>query len=202
MNRVAVTVGLLLFAVCTIATPSDLNSEKTIPLSTVVTTGPQGELKAFQVEFPNEVERRKQFQQISAFSSGASNLFLVDATNSLDAFKATLSVLEGSHSAETPAPVNTAEPKRGNYWLVAYLGVGPSEPVWWVVESVTIKRNAIRVTFHQAKGNLVTRDVWRFYYWIPVGTLDPGKYQLEFYNVKEKAVTLSRRVTIEPSKHE
>jgi hypothetical protein len=171
--------------------------EKSVPLCSIVTTSPQPNVKAFEVAFPDETQRRKMFQQISAFSGGASNLFLVDATNPLDAFKATLSVLQGSHSAETPAPVNTAEPKRGSYWLVVYLGVGPSQPVWWVVESATIARSTIRLSYHQPKANIVTRDVWRFYYWVPLEKLPAGNYQLELYDIREKAVTLSRRVTID-----
>jgi hypothetical protein len=62
-------------------------------------------------------------------------------------------------------------------------------------------QNAIRVNYHQSKANMVSLDVWRYYYWIPLGTLDPGNYQLEFYNTKENAVTLSRRVTVPPKKH-
>jgi len=58
------------------------------------------------------------------------------------------------------------------------------------------------VSYNQPTANIVTRDVWRFYYWVPLGTLDPGDYQLEFYNTKEKAVTLSRRVTVEQDKHD
>jgi hypothetical protein len=200
MKFFTLPVGFLSWCVAALAwaeTPN-VGTERSIPLTSIFTTSPQGGVQAFEVVFPKEGERRKQFQRISAFSSGASNLFLVDATNPLDAFKASLSVLEGSHSADTPAPVNTADPERGSHWLVAYLGVGPSQPVWWVVESVTVNRNAIRVNYHQPKASIVTRDVWKFYYWIPVGTLDPGKYQLEFYNTKEKAVTLSRRVTVEP----
>lgn len=201
MNLATVSVGAVLLGCCVIVATAQSNEEKSIPLSSIITTSPQSDLQAFDVAFPNENERRKLFQQIRAFSSGASNLFLVDATNKLDAFKAGLSVLEGSHSADTPAPVNTADPKRGSHWLVAYLGVGPSDPVWWVVESVKIRRDTIRVSYHQPKANQVTRDVWRFYYWVPLGTLDPGNYQLEFYNTKEKAVTLSRRVTVERDKH-
>jgi len=201
MNRVALLIGLLLSAGATAATPTS-KADPAIPLSKIVTTSPQSDLQAFEVVFPNEIERRKLFQRISAFSSGASNLFLVDATNTLDAFKASLSVLEGSHSADTPALVNTDDPDRGSHWLVAYLGVGPSQPVSWVVESVTVKRNSIRVSYHQPKANIVTGDIWRFYYWVPLGTLDPGNYQLEFYTTKEKAVTLSRRVTVQRDKRD
>jgi hypothetical protein len=196
MNRIMTAIGIFVFGLCAVIAP-EINSVKTIPLSSVITTGPQPEAKAFEVAFPDEAERRKLVEQISAFSGGASNLFLVDATNSLDAFEATLSVLQGSHSAETPAPVNTAEPQRGSYWLVAYLGVGPSQPVSWIVESATIDRNTIRVSYHHPKANIVTRDVWRFYYWVPLGKLAAGNYQLELYDTREKAVTLSRRVRID-----
>ncbi|MCC7473970.1 MAG: hypothetical protein IT425_01125 [Pirellulales bacterium] len=201
MNRFAIAAGFALLAVWAVANAAESQAEKRIPLSSIFTTSPQADVEAFEVAFPNEDERRKLFQQISAFSSGASNVFLVDATNKLDAFKATLSVLEGSHSADTPAPVNAGEPERGSHWLVVYLGVGPSEPVWSVVEAVNVRRKTMRVNYHHPKANIVTRDVWRYYYWIPLGTLDPGNYQLELYNTKEKAVVLSRRVTVKSDKY-
>ncbi|MEX2316344.1 MAG: hypothetical protein WD669_04270 [Pirellulales bacterium] len=193
--KIVSVIGLAMLTVFSVAAVSD-DAERSIPLSSIITSSPQPDVQAFEVAFPNQEERLKISQQIGAFSSGASNLFLVDAIKPLNVVRATISVLQGSHSGNSPAPVNTADPEQGSHWLVVYLGVGPSQPVWWTVESVTVTQNTIRVNYHSADARMVTRDVWRYYYWAPLGKLDAGAYQLELYDTKDKAVTLLRRVKV------
>jgi hypothetical protein len=191
MNRLVITTVLLV-----LISPS-AHSAETVPLSEILTTSPQPGLRKFTATFPNADERRKLSQRLNAFSSGASNVFMVDAPSPQDAFKASLSVLEGAHTANYSAPVNKAQPIRGNHWLVAYLGLGPSEPCFWIVESIEINADQIQLKYHQAKAGTITADVARYYYWIPLGTLQPGPYQLNLLNSADDTVTLSRRVTIQ-----
>jgi hypothetical protein len=41
-----------------------------------------------------------------------------------------------------------------------------------------------------------TADIHYYYYWVPLGKLDDGVYNLELFDTDLKAVTLMRRVEI------
>jgi hypothetical protein len=147
---------------------------------------------------PDDLQR-EWLQQIHALSGGASNAFLVDATNPKDAIDASLSVLRGSHSAGKATPVNMPNAARGSYWLVGYLGLGPSEPLSWELKGATVDGSTIRITYQQPKVTMATRDVWYFYYWVPLGKLKPGTYRLELYDATRNATTLTRQVEVPPA---
>jgi hypothetical protein len=131
--------------------------ERAISLSQIVTTSPQQGMLHRKDVFPRKDGTRDpvvndyQFQQIErAATSGASNVFLVDAPDIYGATNATSSIVLGSRAARTPAPVNAPKAKTGNYWFVAYLGAGPSSPTWWTVESVVVSASKIRMTYRES----------------------------------------------------
>lgn len=130
-------------------------------------------------------------------ASGPSDVFLVDATTMHEAVSASASVFVGSRSASTPAPVNKQNPLRGNLWLVAYLGKSHSSPMRWVVDSATVTENKIRLAYREPQWNIGTSDSMPYLYWIPLGKIEPGIYEVELFDADEKAVILMRRVKVE-----
>jgi hypothetical protein len=84
----------------------------------------------------------------------------------------------------------------GNNWLVAYLGCGHSRPPNWVVDRATVDGNTVRLTYRKPQAKWETGDVVRYYYWVPIGVLDDGAYNLELYDADLKIVTLMRRAEV------
>jgi hypothetical protein len=98
--------------------------------------------------------------------------------------------------------VNVPDPPRGNHWLLVYLGIGPSNPTWWTVESVAVGKERIILNYQKSNANSANRALHRYCYWIPLGKLDLGTYVLELVDVNKGAVTLMRRVEIaSPTEH-
>src|SRR5258707_685267 len=98
------------------------NEVKKVSLSEIVTTSPQKGLQSVRdvlLQKGNAQTADGYLRQLLIGSNGSSNVFLVDATTIYDALEASSSILVGSRSAETPAPVNTSQPTRGTHWLVA-----------------------------------------------------------------------------------
>jgi len=181
---------------------------RTIPLSSVVTTGSQKGMKratkVFQLDdgkrdnkaYYNSIEQIEQGTR-----SGASNVFLVDATTIQDAIWASTRIILGSDSARIPAPVNTPNPVRGSHWLVAYLGTAPSTPTWWTVERITVSGKTIRLTYRESPPTGATRDAESYYYWAPLGPLAAGIYDLELFDAGRNMVSLMRKVEVESKKN-
>lgn len=132
----------------------------------------------------------------SAGPNGASNVFLVGAATWHDAVRASTNVFFGAHSANTPAPVGAPRKNPGGFWLVAYLGSAHSDPLPWVIDNATVKDKKIRLAYHNSKSITASRDIVPYYYWIPLGKLESGVYELELYDADQEAVTLMRRVTV------
>lgn len=171
----------------------------TIPLSEIVTTSPQEGLKAVQdimQQKGNAQSGNEYLRKLLAGTNGSSNVFLVDATSIYDALAASFSILVGARSAETPAPVNTAEPKRGSHWLVAYLGSGHSSPSRWTIERVTVDTNKLVLTYRKSSPAPASEDSRQYYYWIPLGKLNPGVYEVQLFDADKEAVILMRRVDV------
>jgi hypothetical protein len=209
MNRVVLSFGFaiaaLLSAVAAAETPNEQADERrVIPLSAIVTTSPQNGLQHVRDALQQEDCERKSaatvgyLRQIQSVANGSSNVFLVDATNICDAISASFSIFLGSRSADTPAPVNTPDPIRGNHWLVVYLGLGPSNPTWWIVESVTVEGSQIALTYRKSPPSPTTADEHPYYYWIDLGALDPGFRELQLLDADSGSATLARRVEVAP----
>ncbi len=195
---VGIAICLLLAARVMAEEPAD--QKRTIPLSEIVTTGPQKDLRSIDdVVGPTEAYNSFMMRFRNA-GDGSSNVFLVDAKKIRDALEASANVLFGSRSAETPASQDKPKPERGSHWLVVYLGSGPSNPVWWTVESVTVDKGKVIFTYHKSKPQPATDDVRRYYYWVPLGKLDATNYDIQMYDSDKTAVTLMRRVEVSQSK--
>jgi hypothetical protein len=175
-----------------------------IPLSSITSTSGQEELQPAKAG--TRIENGKAvyvsefgyiLQQIfNGSDSGASNVFLVEAPQNInDAVSASSGVLIGERTAEIPAPLNKPDPPRGNYWMIVYLGCAGSEPAKWIVERVAIENCRIRFSYYSPVSP-ETCDVHHYFYWIPLGSLAAGNYELELYDIKQKAVTLMRRVPV------
>jgi hypothetical protein len=200
-----IAIGLVVSQHAMAVESQDANTgeKRTIPLSEIVTTSPQDGLHNLSDAMQQKAtdQNPETFtRQLHGASSGYSNLFLVDATDLHDALSASFTVLAGSQAVDTPAPVNKSKPKRGKYWLVAYLGSGPSNPTWWTVESVIVEKSTIRLTYHKTKPRPATDDIRRYYFWIPLGKLTPGDYELQLFDSDKAAATLMRRVEVMPLK--
>jgi hypothetical protein len=182
--------------------PGAKPASREIPLSSIVTTSLQKGMKQTSDAFPYKdrasVSTNGHLQRILAGTkSGASNVFLVDAKDMHDAVGIGARVIVGAHQADTAARQDIPKPKHYEYWMIAYLGSGPSEPAWWTVESATVQGTTVRLNYLKSPPSPATKDLHPYYFWVPVGDLENGSYQLELFDVKNNVVTLSRRVTVE-----
>lgn len=115
--------------VCSFATDGLAADPVMVPLAHMVTTsGQEGMqqvnevLRRANAEKENKITNRYLGQIHEGFGrSGASNAFLVDATNLHDAIRASAGIYAGSRSASTPAAINQSHPVRGSHWLIASL---------------------------------------------------------------------------------
>jgi len=207
MNSVSMTSGIALgmlafaYAMADESRGERTKQERTIPLSEIVTTSPQKDLQSVKYVWEKDKTQTPEafdnfMRQIQTASKGSSNIFLVDATNIHDAMSATFSMLVGLRSADTPAPVKTAQPKRGSHWLVAYLGSGPTNPTWWTIESVQVSEGKLVLSYRKSKPMPATDDVHPYYYWIALGKLSPGAYKVQLFDTDKGVVTLMRRVEV------
>jgi hypothetical protein len=80
---------------------------------------------------------------------------------------------------------------------VAYLGNAHSDPLRWIVEGAAMDRGKIRLTYREPQSFIGTADSYPYFYWVPLGKVPPGVYQVELFDSGEKAVTLMRRVRVE-----
>jgi hypothetical protein len=181
--------------------PGKTDRKSMISLFDIVTTGPQQQLLPIKEAWEKDGKQspdvyRNAIRQIHSINNGASNAFLVDATTAQDCISASLSVLAGWHSADTPVPVNTTKPLRGSHWMVAYLGAGPSTPTWWTVESVVVAKDKVILRYKASKPSPATADVRPYMYWIPLGKLASGTYELQLLDADRGSVTLLRRVEV------
>lgn len=174
-----------------------------IPLSSILTTSPQVGMVQVREAFPQTSDDRKNVftkgylqRLLHEAKGGASNAFLVDATDASDAIDASFRVLVASGGAEIPVPINKPDPLLGNHWLVVYLGSGPSNPTWWTVESVIVDKARVVLSYRKPKPQPATDDIRRYYYWVPLGKLDFGAFEIQLFDADEGAVTLMRRVEV------
>lgn len=178
-----------------------------IPLSDVVTTSPQKGMSQpdtfIKTRLSPDAARSATgyLRQITKPASGASNIFLVDAEDFGGVLNATASVVLGSRTASTPAPVNKPKASHGFYWLVCYLGVGPSSPSWWMVEGISVSEKKFTLKFRDSsRDSGANRDANPYYYWVPVGDLEPGNYKLELFDTGRQQISLMRSVEVRESK--
>jgi hypothetical protein len=184
------------------STPSNEDNEpgdRVVPPSRILTTGPQKGMRHVRNVFQqadNGQGAELFLRQLHDVSNNSSDVFLVDATDVMDALSASLSVLIGAHSADTPASGDAACARQGSYWLVAYLGTGPSSPTWWTVDHVVVGKNRVVLSYRKSKPAPATDDVQFYYYWVPLGRLDNSHYEIQLFDGERRATTLMRRVDV------
>jgi hypothetical protein len=178
-----------------------------IPLSSILSTSGQEEMQGTtsavrMIDGEKEYvvptgEALQRFFEVTK-GNGATNIFLVDAPNDVSAIAVSATVFAGYRSVGVPVTLNQSNPPRGNHWLVVSLGVAGSSPTRWLVDSVTVNQGKIRFSYHKNAIGISTADIHNYFYWVPLGTCDYGVYYLELYETNLEAVTLSRRVEIQP----
>lgn len=172
--------------------PNTQNS-RVIPLESIISPSPQfyrsdGEHKSYE----------GYLAQILARGGGyiLPNVFLADAPDIDGAVAAASHVILERAGTDTVALRNQPNPRTGNHWLVAYLGIGTSSGPLFIVDKVTANGPTITFSYHKPKLMAATDDLHDYFYWVPLGRLDPGVYQLELFDTDADAVMLSRRVTV------
>jgi hypothetical protein len=174
-------------------------SGRSIPLSEILSTSPQKNVRRIEdilSKDGNHQAASEYLRQILRCSNGSSNVFLVDSTTASDAIAASATILSGSHTADTPAVVDTPNPKRGSIWLVAYLGTGSSSPIKWTVERVRVHGTKVELIYRKSKPSPGTEDSIRYFYLVPLNTLTSNVYELQLINAETNTVTLMRRVEV------
>jgi hypothetical protein len=127
---------------------------------------------------------------------GTSNVFLVYASDLTAAIAATSHAFIGGSAAEWVSDLYHFKRSAGECWLVAYLGVAGSDPAHWLVDAVSVEPPTIRFSYHRVKPGAMTADIHQYFYWVPLGNLSPGIYQLELSDSGADTTTLSRRVLV------
>ena len=198
---VARFVPALVFAGITLSDPNATSAgsqepaptpSRSIPLAQVHTTSPQKELKHLDLDIVDKTARRPQFKQyygmyldnvyrrFAKVKDGASDVELKKADD-LD------SAILGPPSHYVNGKQENVQPKAT--WLVARLGIGSVDSPTFVIESVTVDGDAVRLSYRKRKteGDLAIP----YLYWIPLGPLPNDKARAELYDLDEKAVTIA-----------
>lgn len=180
-----------------------------IPLATILSTSGQGGLQPVSDGY-QMVDGARQFiaptgeafERLREATKGgvAANIFLVDAFNDIEAILISKDGFLGYRSLSSPVILNDPRPSTDNYWLVVYLGIAGSSPVRWQVDSVVVNSQSIRFNYHRDPRGVTSLDIHDYFYWVPVGKLANGVYNLEMFDTSLKAVTLMRRVEIAPKR--
>ncbi|MGD9635557.1 MAG: hypothetical protein AB7I57_16830, partial [Pirellulales bacterium] len=184
MSRFVATCGVVICLLCCAVSAAG-DEVRVIPLSEIITTSPQKGLqhvREARIQTNGKWDPEVFLQQIHNVSKGGSNTFIVDATNLYDALSASLDALTGPRRVDAPVLLNRSEPERGSFWLVAYLGSGPSNPTWWAIDSVAVEKDKVVLAYHETKPRPATDDERHYYYWIPLGKLDPGAYEVQLFD--------------------
>jgi hypothetical protein len=130
--------------------------------------------------------------------TGASNVALVGGKDIAGAVKATRWTFAASHRADVPVRPNSSDAKAEPLplWLVAYFGMGPSNPGFGRVQAAEVRGRTVRVVYSRAPSNTATDDDVHYYVWVPLGQAQAGIYTLELFDADRKDVTLLRRVAV------
>jgi len=130
--------------------------------------------------------------------AGPSNVVLVRGKDIAEAVRATRWTFTSGLRADAPVPPNPSESKAEALplWLVAYFGMGPSDPGFGRVHAAEIRGRTVRVTYSRAHANKLTTDDAHYYLWVPLGKPEAGTYALELFDAARNEVTLMRRVVV------
>lgn len=162
---------------------------RTIPLEAIhVSSDQEGATPLRGGEDFSEICRRTQ--------SGASSIILVRGKDISEAVKAARQIFVHGFWADIPARAE-AQCKTNELWVVGYLGRASSSPAIWVVDSADVRGKTIRVSYRRRNPEVRADGTIHYFFWVPVGKLEPGGRTLELYDADRKEVTLMRRVIVE-----
>lgn len=172
--------------------------ERSIPLKSVYATFSQEECTEIKGAHVKAVAN--EFDELQRSEQGASNVMLVRASNLADAVGATHLCYKEHFGTERPWPHHWSD-KTNQIWAAVHFGCATSSGPYWIIHSVTVAGNRIRVSYSiDTVSTFVTNDLFQYYAWIPLGVLPTGKYSVELFNKADREVVLLRRVAIDPDK--
>jgi hypothetical protein len=184
-------------------TPDEKDKTVTIPLSSIVTTSPQkGMLHVRELldqQTPDQIAKSAHgylTQILQANKGGASSVFLVDAGDAPSAIAASFNVFVGPWTANTPVHENSPDPNRGIHWLVAYLGWGDDDSTTWEIDEVRSEGNIMTLKYHKNRLPEDSDQDRQYFFWVPLGQLSPGSYEVNIEDRDSNTTTLMRRVEI------
>ena len=191
---------LLLLLLVTIPSAVVAGEPRTIPFNEVFAIIPQEGMNAAKSSrnadgLPTAPHGESLQRLLRRFKNAGSNLFIVQGETDVEAMGASERAFNGL-SADRPIAQLNYDPK-GTHWMVAYLGIGSSTPVY-KIESITQESNRIRITYCKPNPLSATADVRRYLYWIKLGELKAGEYELELFDSDSDKVMLMRRVEVGP----
>jgi hypothetical protein len=183
--------------------PDRAAGESSIPLSSVVSTSSQKELiRVYQPpgHFDDAIAKTigSHLDQIYLKTNGVgtSNIFIVYAPDITAAVAATSHAFINGDADDWNSDLYHYRQAAEECWLVVYLGIAGSSPPHWLVDAVSVKPPTIRFSYHRVKPGAVTEDIHQYFYWVPLGKLSPGVYQLELFDIGADTTALSRRVLV------
>jgi hypothetical protein len=174
---------------------AEQETDRSIALSSIVTTSSQRKLRYFNDVFSGD-DRTKYQREFAKSRTPTPNVVLIDAADEGAAISKSAKVIFGTLKTDQVIQAKADS----NYWMVAFLSTGPSTPTAYMIERASIEGNTIRLTYYKPKAELVTADVRHYFYWIPLGQLKPAAYKVELYDSDKKAVTLSRLIEVKQEK--
>jgi hypothetical protein len=130
------------------------------------------------------------------FNGVPSNVVLVRGDDLTTTLRSTMMAFTAARSTHKPVDPNDGS-KPEQLWLVAHLGLAYSTPPAWLVESAEQRGKTLRLTFFEPVNGGATSDDHQYFYWVPLGKLQPGAYTLELFDSKKKAAMLSRLVIVD-----
>jgi hypothetical protein len=183
--------------------PDEEDKTVEIPLSSIVTTSPQKGMlhvrELFDQQTPDQIAKSAQgylTQIVQANKGGASNIFLVDAGNAPSAIAASYNIFVGPRSANTPPHENSHDPNRGLHWLVAYLGWGDPHTATWEIDEVRRAGNLITLKYRKKRIPEDSDQDHRYFFWVPLGKLSPGSYEVKLEDADLHTTRLMRRIEV------
>ena len=179
---------LALFGACGGFSAAVQEKKVTIPLAGVYAFVPtKNMIRATGVsdrEMVNDLRRTK---------SLTPNVYLVGGKDIDNAIKHTHKLIYGSEFGDF---IKAGADGKAHAWVVLYLGISSSSPPMFSVDSIERIGMQIKINYQTHKPTFQTLDNACYYFWIPLGELSAGKYQLQVNSITDNEIVLSRRVTV------
>ncbi len=163
-----------------------------IPLDSIYSTFSQKGLK-------NITDRENMYYEelMTKSKHGASNFFLVRGDDFSKAIEATHRVAVAGSIVDR---ITLEEQPQGQVWMVVYWGIAGSSPPCWTIHSVERSEKTIRLRYRHHEDGGETKDLHRYYAWVPPGELKAGKYNLEMWDEDNSERMLTRLCWIIPKR--